>query len=134
VIRRHLAVLAAAAALLAGACGNDSSSSSTTAGPGSGPPARAPERTGTITQRNPGTGGALGTILVEETPGVDGGTKIVLTLTAATQIFREGAGGNAVTATVAELAVGKKVEAWIDGPVAESYPEQGTASAILVLG
>lgn len=32
-----------------------------------------------------------------------------------------------------DLVVGLRVEAWADGPLAESYPEQGTAKKIIIL-
>lgn len=37
------------------------------------------------------------------------------------------------TSDVTELAVGQKVRYWVDGPVAESFPEQGTAERIEVI-
>lgn len=37
------------------------------------------------------------------------------------------------TSDVSELEVGQKVRYWVDGPVAESFPEQGSAERIEVI-
>ncbi len=36
-------------------------------------------------------------------------------------------------AAVADLEEGQRVKVWFDGPVAESYPVQGTARAVLIV-
>jgi hypothetical protein len=61
-----------------------------------------------------------------------GGRKIVFTLTPDTTIvIRRGQDLNDITVT--ELAVGSRVEAWASGAIAESYPEQARAAALVVL-
>ena len=37
------------------------------------------------------------------------------------------------TSDISELEVGQKVRYWVDGPVAESFPEQGAAERIEVI-
>lgn len=66
----------------------------------------------------------LGTVLVEERPGVQDGRKISFTVTTATAL-----GGPGVT-RFDDLAEGQAVDAWSTGQCAESYPEQCTAVAI----
>jgi hypothetical protein len=72
------------------------------------------------------------TVMVEEQPGQDtGGRKIVFSLSPATKIVvRRGQDLHDITA--AELSVGSRVEAWADGAIAESYPEQARAAALVV--
>jgi hypothetical protein len=51
-------------------------------------------------------------------------------LTPSTQFFGpDGKPGNPAT-----IVVGARVKVWFTGPVAESYPVQGTASAVQILG
>lgn len=54
---------------------------------------------------------------------------IWLTLSAETVIVGQDGG----EAGAFSLAVGKTVEAWVDGPVLESYPEQGGARKIVII-
>jgi hypothetical protein len=100
------------------------------ASPGESPaavlPDRAAEITGQITQLDGNR------VLVEAQPGVDGGRKIWFTVEAATRLA-ERRGDDLQDTAPGDLAVGQRVEAWASGPMAESYPEQGTAEAILVL-
>ncbi len=70
----------------------------------------------------------LGTVLVEEQPGVQQGGKISFTVTTGTVLRGEG------IAAFDDLAEGQEVDAWTPGPCAESYPEQCGAEAIRVLG
>ena len=37
------------------------------------------------------------------------------------------------TSDISELEVGQKIRYWVDGPVAESFPEQGAAERIEVI-
>lgn len=76
---------------------------------------------------------SLGHVLVEEVPGLQEGDKISLHVDGSTAIFREGDDGP-TPATFADLAEGVLVDAWVDGPVAESYPMQAKASVLLVKG
>lgn len=70
----------------------------------------------------------LGTVLVEEDPETHSGDKIFLRIEPETLLV--GAEG---PIDFAELAIGDTVEAWVDGPVADSYPQQGRAEAVLVV-
>jgi hypothetical protein len=75
----------------------------------------------------------LGTVLVEEQPGVWEGAKIALQVDATTVLRRTGAGeGDAVSFD--ELTAGDRVAAWVSDPVADSYPQQGRADALVVQG
>ena len=42
--------------------------------------------------------------------------------------------GSIAAAEASEVAVGTVVEAWFEGPVAESYPVQATAKTIVIVG
>lgn len=64
----------------------------------------------------------VGTVLVEEQPGVQEGNKISFTVTTSTAL----SDGD----TFADLAEGDTVEAWSTGFCAESYPSQCEAVAI----
>lgn len=87
---------------------------------------------GTITKVEPGSGGALVRILVEERPGDEAGSmKDFVTVTPDTRIYRE-QGERLRTAEAAELRKGAVVAAWYDGAVMESYPRQATAIAIVI--
>lgn len=76
----------------------------------------------------------IGTILVEELPGQAGGQKISLAVPAGIPFRRVLPDGTTAPAAFADLAEGATVEAWVDGPVAESFPLQGAASALLITG
>ncbi len=76
----------------------------------------------------------VGGILVEELPGQDGGQKISLAVPSGIPFQRSLPHGTTVPAAFADLAEGATVEAWVDGPVAESFPLQGAASALLITG
>ncbi|WP_029214673.1 DUF3221 domain-containing protein [Kallotenue papyrolyticum] len=71
-------------------------------------------------------------VLVEEQPGAQSGNKIWFTLNDATRILGR-AGADLHDLTRSDLAVGQPVAAWAAGPLAESYPAQGSAAVILVL-
>lgn len=76
----------------------------------------------------------VGTVLVEELPGQDGGQKISLAVPSGIPFQRGLPDGTTVPAAFADLTEGTTVEAWVDGPVAESFPLQGGASALLITG
>lgn len=76
----------------------------------------------------------VGTVLVEELPGEDGGQKISLAIPSGIPFQRALPDGTTAPAAFADLAEGATVEAWVDGPVAESFPLQGAASALLITG
>jgi hypothetical protein len=71
-------------------------------------------------------------VLVEEDPSDESGSaKGEFAVTGQTEIL-EGRGGKRVS--FENLQVGQIVEATYAGPVAESYPTQGTAGRIVILG
>jgi hypothetical protein len=71
-------------------------------------------------------------VLVEEDPGEYGSAKGFFTLTDETEILRR-QNGELTEAGKNDLRAGQLVEATYSGPVAESYPTQGTASRIVIL-
>jgi hypothetical protein len=74
-------------------------------------------------------------VLVEEDPESEwGGNKGYFTVTDETEILRL-VGGDAVAPfAFEELEVGQLVKATYSGPILESYPTQGGASSIVILG
>jgi hypothetical protein len=118
-----LPLLVASAALAAGGC------RTTTA-----LPERPPDVTGEVTQVSAVQGpDAIGSLRVEENPADSSGSaKYVLTVTPATVLVVR-PGGVAEEVGFGEMVVGQRVQAWITGPVRESYPMQATASHVLVL-
>jgi hypothetical protein len=97
-------------------------------------PTTPPAIRGSITSRTAGPGGDLvGSILVEGQVETDTTfDKASIAVTAKTQIFEQ-VGQEHRPATFDALQMGRSVEAWFDGPVAESYPVQATASDIVIL-
>lgn len=95
-------------------------------------PTETPGITGSITYVAAGAGATLGTISVEggEQPQGAVSDKAVVSVTKETTIVD--VSGN--TATPADLVVGAEVKVWFTGPVAESYPVQGVASAVQITG
>ena len=73
-------------------------------------------------------------VLVEEDPSSDSGDKGFFTVTDETEITRLVGGDAVVPAALGDLAVGQTVEAAYAGPVMESYPTQGDAATIAILG
>ncbi len=72
-------------------------------------------------------------VLIEEDPADESGSpKGAFTVTGETDILRQ-QGGEQVPAAYYDLRVGQLVEAQYAGPVAESYPSQGTAGTIVIL-
>src|SRR5687767_12420921 len=69
----------------------------------------------------------VGTVLVEEQPGVQAGIKISFTVTTTTALTGS---DSAPLSEFADLAEGQTVEAWSTGICAESYPSQCEAVAI----
>ena len=73
-------------------------------------------------------------VLVEEDPADDSGSpKGAFTVTGETEILRQ-QDGEQVPAAFGDLRVGQLVEAEYAGDVAESYPSQGEAGSIVILG
>ena len=74
-------------------------------------------------------------VLVEEDPASDwGGNKGYFTVTDETEVLRLVGGDAVAPATFEELQVGQLVEATYSGPILESYPSQGGAGSIVILG
>ena len=74
-------------------------------------------------------------VLVEEDPTSEwGGNKGYFTVTGETEILRLVGGDAVAPATFEELEVGQLVSATYSGPILESYPSQGGASSIVILG
>jgi hypothetical protein len=79
------------------------------------------------------TGNILGTILIEGAKERDTGIDKAMTrVTSRTRLFKM-QDGKKVDAKFEDLQVGQTVEATFAGPVAESYPVQGTAAEIVIL-
>ena len=75
-------------------------------------------------------------VLVEPEPGAGAACGIQATADAETRYFRRAASGalEALGAGAAgSLAVGDRVEVYVSGPVAESCPVQGRASAFILV-
>lgn len=97
------------------------------------PPARPADVAGVITETQDGRS----RILVEERPGVwDGpegaGAKAYVSVTEGTTILVESPAEELREGSRSDLEIGASARVWYDGPVMESYPEQGTAEAIVV--
>lgn len=96
-------------------------------------PTDPPGITGAITYVAAGTSAtSLGSITVEggEQPAGAVSDKAVVNVTNRTKIFDSSGKPTAAD----KLQVGVEVEVWFTGPVAESYPVQGAASAIQITG
>ena len=74
------------------------------------------------------------TVLVEEDPSSGSGDKGHFTVTDETELSRLVGGDALAPAAFEDLAVGQTVEATYAGAVAESYPTQGNAASIVILG
>ena len=99
-------------------------------------PEESPDIAGTVTRVDPagGEGERLGTVLIEEVPGEPSGSaKASVSVRRDTGLFRRAA-GEVRRIDLAGVRVGDRAEAWFTGPVAESYPVQATARAIVVSG
>lgn len=82
----------------------------------------------------------VGSILVEEHPdrpvegpGPPAGDKASVTIDRGSQILRD-AGEGHVEAGFDAFQAGQLVQVWFSGPVAESYPVQAGAKAVVILG
>ncbi len=69
-----------------------------------------------------------GTIHVAES---EGGNEAVITIAPETLLFGE-LGGGVEPTDFASLQVGQTVAVWVSGPVAESFPVQATADAVVI--
>lgn len=128
-LRRVL--LVAVVVLVPGGCGDGSQDARTAAAA----PERVPDLEGEVTSVAAAAGDVDGSVLVEAEPGVAGTEKISFTVTSATALLREEGSGFETLAGVDEVIAGQPVRAWaVDGRVAESYPGQAEAEAIVVVG
>lgn len=87
------------------------------------PPEGKPFISGTITQI------VKDRILIEEVPDKQEGNKCWLALSEKTKLLRAVGGGYQAGMNV---IVGQKVDAWVSGPVLESYPCQGGADTVVI--
>ena len=101
-------------------------------------PERAPDVSGIVTAvraidaEAPNAGEQIGTIRVEENPADSSGSaKFDLRLTRETLIVVR-PGEVTDPGTFDQILTGQRVDVWITGPVAESYPAQAAASHVLV--
>jgi hypothetical protein len=72
-----------------------------------------------------------GTVLLEEDPGAQQGDKISLTVDGDTVLLRRTSSGYEPI-TFADLDESVAGEAWVEGAVADSYPQQGGATALVI--
>ena len=96
-------------------------------------PTGVPGITGEITYFTiPASSAAIAQITVEGGTQPEGAVsdKAVVAITKKTALL----GANGATIKVDALKVGSEVKVWFTGPVAESYPVQGTASAVQLVG
>ena len=105
-----------------------------TAGCAASLPSDPPGITGTVTSLVPGDGRPA-SISVEGSAQPSGAVsdKAMVTIPPATMFFD--AGGEAASLpAIAGIAKGTKVRVWFEGAIAESYPVQGSAKAVQILG
>ncbi|MBN2847163.1 MAG: hypothetical protein JXP72_01795 [Coriobacteriia bacterium] len=57
-----------------------------------------------------------------------------VTVNGDTELLARAADGSTAAAEIADITVGTVVEAWFEGPVAESYPVQATAGTLVIIG
>ena len=93
-------------------------------------PAEQPGIRGVITKADSTAGSSY--ILVEENPNdISGSNKASVRINDQTKIYRRS--GSVIEKTgEPALTSGKKVSIWFEGPVAESYPVQGTAAVVVL--
>lgn len=126
-------------ALLSGGCstrGNENTSTPPVDA-GGNLPNEQPGIAGIVTRINPAIGGAqntIGHILVEENPAdTAGSAKASVAITTGTRIVKQ-EGADLRPATFGDLATGQQVRVWFSGPVLESYPVQGQARFVVIIG
>ena len=102
-------------------------------------PALLPDRpadiTGIVTDIQPGdTPERPSAVRIETNPDEESGSpKMVLAVTRETRVLDRRSGGEPQAIEKDALRVGDRVEAWITGPVQESYPSRAAAEAVVVL-
>ena len=130
-----LAVLVALGAAVVGGCGGATAaqpaSPSPSAQPSAAPPSAPADITGAVADVSIGTGGdSLPVLLVVADPGSTSSVdRASVRVTKDTVVWTaQGTRGDAE-----DLATGEQVGVWFSGPVAESYPVQTTAGAVMIL-
>lgn len=98
-------------------------------------PDRPADITGIVTSIQPGnTPERPSAVRIETNPDEESGSpKMVLAVTRETRVLDRRSGGEPRAIDKAALRVGDRVEAWVSGPVQESYPSRATAEAVAVL-
>jgi hypothetical protein len=110
--------------------------SSVSCSPASIAPDRPPDIVGTITSVQPPTAPDGPTrVRIEANPSEESGSpKMVLAIGPETRLLDRRDGDESRDVAVGALRVGDRVEGWVTGPVMESYPSQGTAGTIVLVG
>ena len=119
--RVHVALAVAVFALSATGCGGSES------GEAGGLPSRPADVHGIVASIEAAHNGVV-SIVIDR----GGACALSTRIPADVRVFRE-LGGSRTSVTIAHVAVGQKVDAWV-GPIAESCPEQTTAEAIVIVG
>jgi hypothetical protein len=97
-------------------------------------PVSSGERRGDSSQDNRSEilpGDMLGTVLIEGPNEELGSLRDRVTVMNDTKLLKR-EGGGLISISFEDLKVGQRAEAWYEGPVAESYPRQATASVIVI--
>lgn len=97
------------------------------------PPQGEADLRGEITRVGQAVGANVVQILVEERPGVEDGSDKAYVLVLKDEAVLRRAGDDYGRARISDLEEGLLVEIWFDGPVAESYPLQGTARNVVIV-
>ncbi len=114
-----LVTLAAAAALAVAGCGPRRA------------PTDPPAIAGRITSVSANETGDAGSIMVEGSGSL--GDKASFKVPGTVAVLRQVKDGSIAAATFGDLQTGMRVSVWSEGPVAESYPVQATASVVLIV-
>lgn len=98
-------------------------------------PDRPADIAGIVTSIQPGnTPERPSAVRIETNPDEESGSpKMVLAVTRATRVLDRSAGSEPRAIEKEALHVGDRVEAWVTGPVQESYPSRATAEAVVVI-
>jgi Protein of unknown function (DUF3221) len=98
-------------------------------------PSEPPGITGVVTRLAAGDGRPASFLVEGATPQPAGAIsdKALVTIPPATMFFSSD-GKAATLDSIARIAKGTRVRVWFQGAVAESYPVQGSASAVQILG
>lgn len=99
-------------------------------------PADEPDIRGVVTSVSGGETVSLRVVWTDDaTIGAQAGYDAAqVAVTGDTEVLARAADGSLSAAEAADIAVGTVVEAWFEGPVAESYPVQATAGTVVITG